>query len=154
MNRKMLSIILFALLAVGLSCMCSGLSPSSLIGACEPQPEEIQVNTPYSRYLDATNQGYPCNCAYYFVRIPDVSSSLTISLSGFSEDLDLYVGYSSIETILGEDAREDWQWKSNEFGLDDEVVTISNPETADPYYIEVCSYEATGSDYTIQASVP
>ena len=172
MNRK----VVFAgvaLLLVGLACTCGGLVPElpgtdgGVLppppdgggeqpppvsgGACDPLSTAIQPGTGYSGSIAATDQEYPANCTYYCLWIPGGSSELDISLSDFDVDLDLFVGYGDITSVRGADP-DATPWLSNEFGTDDEFISIPSPAADSAYYIEVCSYEGLASNFTLQAT--
>ena len=108
-----------------------------------------QVNT---LHIDETAEDYPANCNYYCTEVQSGASSLTVDVRNFTEDLDLFVGLGSITSVLGVDP-EDNPWKSNEYGTDPESVKISAPD-AGIYYIEICSFDGTATDYDVKITVP
>jgi hypothetical protein len=117
-------------------------------GTCDPRSAAIQPNVSVAGHIDATDQGYPDNCTYYCLWLPGGESGLDVTLSDFSVDLDLYMVYGEYDEILNSDP-ESATWSSNEFGTADEVVSVPNPGTDAAYYIEVCSYEGSASDFTL-----
>ena len=165
MNRK----IVFAgvaLMLVGLACTCGGLIPEvpggdplpppdgpppAVGGSCDPLSTAIQPGTGYSGSLAATAEDYPANCAYYCVYAPPGAGALDVSLSDFDVDLDMYMGYGDITSVRGADP-DATPWVSNEFGTDDEFISIPNPAADSAYYIEICSYEGEASNFTLQAT--
>lgn len=172
-NRKLLFVGL-AVLAIGPACLCAGLTegiiPSdtgvsepavesapgstTVTVTCDSRASAIDPDQAYAGRIEATDQGYPDNCNYYCLQIPDGTGNLSISLTDFDVDLDLYVGYGEFDSVFGEEIAEGetFEWKSNEFGTADEFVSISNPATPGPYYIEVCSFESLASDYSVSTS--
>jgi hypothetical protein len=120
---------------------------------CDSPATPIQANTTLNLNMHSTSQSYPANCLYYCFAIAD-AGRLDIGIYNFSVDLDLYVGYGSIEAVDGvvPEWGESYDWMSNDFGTGDEEVTIPNPE-AGTYYIEVCSYEGEASPFRLVTSV-
>ena len=116
-------------------------------GACDTPAVDIAIGANVSGTLEAA-ASYPDNATYYCVRVAEGTSRVTLTLSGLANDLDLYVGQGSIQSVQGVDleAGETYQWKSNEFGTVDETVTIDNPQ-AGIYYAEIVSYEGKQSPY-------
>lgn len=117
-------------------------------GTCDPRSAAIQPDVSVAGHIDATDQGYPDNCTYYCLWLPGGESGLDVTLSDFSVDLDLYMVYGEYDEILNSDP-ESATWASNEFGTTDEMVSVSSPGTASAYYIEICSYEGSASDFTL-----
>ncbi len=117
-------------------------------GTCDPRSAAIQPDVSVAGHIDATDQGYPDNCTYYCLWLPGGESGLDVTLSDFSVDLDLYVVYGTYDELQNPDPSTA-DWASNEFGTTDEMVSVSNPGTASAYYIEVCSYEGSASDFTL-----
>jgi len=60
---------------------------------------------------------------------------LTIGISDFSIDCDLYVDKDL--SVL--EYSDHGAWQSNDYGTGDEQVTISNPDGR--YYVQVCTYD-------------
>ena len=116
-------------------------------GPCDAPAVDAAIGANVSGTLEAA-ASYPDNATYYCVRVAEGTPRLTITLSGLSNDLDLYVGQGSIQSVQGVDleAGETYQWKSNEFGTVDERVVIENPQ-AGIYYAEIVSYEGKQSPY-------
>lgn len=152
-----LSVLVLAALACSIDTGSSGTGGGSVSApsSCDDPAQPLAGNTPTSAQLKATTDPYPANCNYYCAEIPSEKANIKISLTKLTEDLDLYVGFGSIKVLQGTDLTqgENYTWKSNEFGLADETVTIDKPE-AGTYYIEICSYESKASDYQIEISVP
>jgi hypothetical protein len=117
-------------------------------GTCDPRSAAIQPDVSVMGHIDATDQGYPDNCTYYCLWLPGGENGLDVTLSNFSVDLDLYVVYGEFDELQNPDPSTA-DWSSNEFGTDDEMVSIPNPGTASAYYIEICSYEGLASDFTL-----
>ncbi len=113
-----------------------------------------RFNVSYEQQMHATDQGYPANCLYYCLWIPDNQSNLSISIADFNTDLDLYIGQGEFESVVGADVvyNETYMWKSNEFGTVDEFVSINNP-VGGVYYIEVCSYEGEASPFVLSTEL-
>jgi hypothetical protein len=124
-----------------------------IVTECDSPATPIQANTTLNLNMHSTSQSYPANCLYYCFAIAD-AGRLDIGIYNFSVDLDLYVGYGSIEAVDGvvPEWGESYDWMSNDFGTGDEEVTIPNPE-AGTYYIEVCSYEGEASPFRLVTSV-
>lgn len=129
----------------------TGGAPAQTGGACDPLSTPIQVGTNYSGSIAATTEDYPANCAYYCVWVPSGTSTLDIGISNFDVDLDLYMGFGELSSVRGADP-EDAVWFSNEFGTDDESVSIASPSPDGAYYIEVCSYEGEASTFNLLAT--
>ncbi len=126
-----------------------------LVGeACDSRAMQIEANSSYDLQMHTATGDYPANCLYYCLPVPDGQTSLAIDLRDFDVDLDLYVGYGSIETVQGAELveGETFYWKSNEGGTDDELVNISSPDGG-LYYIEVCSYDGTASPFELSTSL-
>ncbi len=123
-------------------------------GPCDSRAMPIDFNVSYEQQMHATDQGYPANCLYYCLWIPDNQSNLSISIADFNTDLDLYIGQGEFESVVGADVvyNETYMWKSNEFGTVDEFVSINNP-VGGVYYIEVCSYEGEASPFVLSTEL-
>jgi serine/threonine-protein kinase len=126
-------------------------------GACDPRSTQIEANRVYSENLTNFAESYPDNCLYYCLWIPDGAGELTVSIADFDIDLDVYVGYSEITSVMGAETSE-YGWYSNDLGTGDESVTIGNPESSEAYYIEVCPYfgegeQARGSTFDVDTTL-
>ena len=121
-------------------------------GACDSRSTPIDANTVYNLNMHSTTASYPANCLYYCLWIPD-GGNLLIGIYDFNVDLDVYVGYGSMEAVDG--VRPVWgdtyDWMSNSYGTGDEEVNIPGPRTG-AYYIEVCSYGGTASPFRLETS--
>ena len=121
-------------------------------GTCDSRSTPIDANTTYNLNMHSTTAGYPANCLYYCLWIPD-GGNLLIGIYDFNVDLDLYVGYGSMEAVDG--VRPVWgetyDWMSNSYGTGDEEVNIPGPRSG-AYYIEVCSYQGTASPFRLETS--
>lgn len=116
--------------------------------SCESPARGIVAGNNYREHVNAATS-YPENCLFYCLRVPAGSSRLTVQISGFDVDLDLYVGQGGIDSVMGEDAAD---WVSNDFGDEDEEIQVSSPE-AGTYYIQVCSYEGEASDFQLETDL-
>ena len=128
--------------------------PPFVGGECDSRSTRIDANVSYDENMHSTTQSYPANCLYYCLWIPEAMSNLTIGISDFDVDLDLYVGYGSMEAVSGSEVEqgETYTWKSNDYGTGDEQVSIRNPEGG-VYYIEVCSYEGSASPFKLETGL-
>jgi hypothetical protein len=123
-------------------------------GECDARSTRILANTAYSLRMEATADPYPSNCLYYCMWLPDAGEALEISLADALADLDLFVGYGSMEAIAGVDVVEGqtYTWKSNTPGTGNEALQIASP-AAGVYYLEVCSYEGEATDFRLASSL-
>lgn len=114
---------------------------------CDTPAVDLAVGASVSGTLHAA-ASYPANATYYCVRVAEGTPRITLTLSGLTNDLDLYIGHGSIQSVQGIDlqAGETYEWKSNAFGTDNEQITIDNPQ-AGVYYAEIVSYEGKESNY-------
>jgi trypsin len=117
--------------------------PSGIV--CDSPAVAIGLGVAVQSQIQATDQPYPANATYYCVEVPAGTGGVTIDLTGMSADLDLYVGFGSIESVLGLDA---WEWSSAAGGTADEQVVINQPDPG-VYYIEVLSYDRVFSAFTL-----
>ena len=99
------------------------------------------MNTETERSVNAGN--YPACCRIYCLWVPDDGSSLTIGISDFDVDLDIYVDMDL--TVLA--FADHGMWESNAYGTGDESVYINNP--GGRYYVQVCSYEGLASTFLL-----
>jgi hypothetical protein len=129
-------------------------TPPFVGGECDSRSTRVDVNVSYDENMHSTTQSYPANCLYYCLWIPEAMSNLTIGVYDFDVDLDLYVGYGSMDAVSGSEVEqgETYTWKSNDYGTDDEQVSIRNPEGG-VYYIEVCSYEGSASPFRLETAL-
>ena len=117
--------------------------PSFTGGECESGSTRLQHNTRASGQITGT--AYPETCTVFCLWVPDGGSSLGITISDFDVDLDMYVD-TNLSVLQYEDHGE---WESNDFGTDDESVSIPSP--GGRYYIQVCSYEGLPSSFSINS---
>lgn len=109
-------------------------------GSCDAATERIEMGLSYTKHVTAGS--YPDNCAVYCLWVPE-GNRLEIGISDFDIDLDIYVDMDLTVLAYGDHG----MWESNDYGTGDEQVSIGNPEGR--YYIQVCSYEALASDFTL-----
>ncbi len=123
-------------------------APGATAVACDAPAQAIAIGANVSAEITATRDAYPANARYYCINVPAGASSLTMTLSGMTTDLDLYVGHGTIQSVQGVDVTqgETYQWKSNAFGTGDESVVIAQPQ-AGVYYAEIVSYLGEASPY-------
>ncbi|MEW6568288.1 MAG: PPC domain-containing protein [Chloroflexota bacterium] len=147
------------LFALQLACTASvaGTTPSPTSevvvvepGGCDTRATLIEADRTYQQQIEATSRPYPANCQYFCLSVPEAGKRLEIGIADFTTDLDLFVGYGEFEAVIGEVPSEDpgRTWKSNQYGLEDEQVTIADA-AAGQYYIEVCSFERDASFYEL-----
>lgn len=113
-------------------------------GECESGTTRLQMNSRASGQITGTS--YPDTCTVFCLWVPDGGSSLSIEISDFDVDLDMYVD-TNLSVLQYEDHG---QWESNEFGTDDESVSISSP--GGRYYVQVCSYEGIPTGFSISSN--
>lgn len=111
---------------------------------CEAPANPIMIGAMTHGEITAA-QSYPENARYYCFSIPEGVQSLTVTLSGMTADLDLYVGSGSITSVQGNEA---YEWMSNVTGTADDTITVNQP-AAGVYYVEVVSYEGVASRFTL-----
>jgi len=123
-------------------------------GECDARSTRILADTSYSLRMEATSDPYPANCLYYCMWLPDGGQALEVALSGAVVDLDLFIGYGSMDALAGVDVVEGqtYTWKSNQPVTGDEAVHIESP-AAGVYYLEVCSYEGEATDFRLESSL-
>jgi hypothetical protein len=109
--------------------------------AVDPRAQLIELGQTYTEHISG-GTAYPDNSKLYALVAPS-GSRLQIGISGFDVDLDIYVDTDL--SLLDYDDHGTWQ--SNAYGTVDEEVSIGNPSGV--YYIQVCSYEAVESDFTL-----
>jgi heat shock protein HslJ len=105
---------------------------------CEGDPPKIDLGVAVNGQVEMAGD-WP-EVFHFCVEIPGDVSTLTVTLTGITADLGVYVGYPDLETVQNGYA----DWFSDEIGTDDELVVIG-PDLADylapgSYYIEVSSY--------------
>lgn len=111
----------------------------------DPEATEISLSDPHEGAIPQGEKMYFC------VEVPAGVPSLTLSLTGATSDLDIFVGYPDMETVRSGGVTF---WFSDEKGVGDEVLVIE-PGLDDsiwvgPYYIEVDGGDAD-SDFTLTA---
>lgn len=135
---------LFALLILVLLLTACGGAASFQPGPCADGTTPLLMN---ERMNGSIAGGmYPDSCTVFCLWVPDNGRQLEIEISGYSEDLDMYVDQDL--NILQYD--DFGQWYSREGGSVNESVSIDNP--GGRYYIQVCSYEGTPSDFRINSN--
>ncbi|MCR6643777.1 MAG: PPC domain-containing protein [Terricaulis sp.] len=117
-------------------------TPAAL--TCEAPANPIMIGAMTHGEITAA-QSYPENARYYCFSIPQGVQSATVTLSGMTADLDLYVGSGSITSVQGNEA---YEWMSNVSGTGDDTITINQP-VAGVYYVEVVSYEGLASRFSL-----
>lgn len=111
----------------------------------DPEATEIALSDPQDGTISQGERMYFC------VEVPAGVPSLTVSLTGTTSDLDVFVGYPDMETVGSGGFTF---WFSDEQGVGDEVLVIE-PGLDDsiwvgPYYIEVDGGDAD-TDFTLTA---
>jgi hypothetical protein len=119
--------------------------------SCDAPAQPLAIGASAHGEIPA-GQSYPDNARYFCVQVGEGVSSVTFELSGMSTDLDLYVGSGTIGSVQGVNLQEGdtYEWKSNAFGNDNEVVTINDPQPG-IYYAEVVSYQGEQSGFDFAA---
>jgi hypothetical protein len=119
--------------------------------SCDAPAQALAIGASAHGEIPA-GQTYPDNARYFCVQVGEGTSSVTFTLSGMSTDLDLYVGTGTIQSVQGVNLQEGdtYEWKSNAFNNDNEVVTINNPQPG-IYYAEIVSYQGTQSGFDFAA---
>jgi hypothetical protein len=118
-------------------------------GPCDEPAEALTIGGAYEGEIEASSDPYPANALYFCVEVPAGASLLVFTLSDLEADLDLYVGYGSIDTVQGLDAGS-WEWAGQELGTTPEYIEIADPEPG-VYYLEVFDYDQAGSTFTLLA---
>lgn len=128
-----------------------GIVQAAAPASCDSPAAPIAVGASVNGEITSTTQPYPANARYFCFMAPEGAGSVTITLSGMSTDLDLYVGSNTIQSVQGIDisAGQNYEWKSNDFGTGDEQIVINQPR-AGVYYAEIISYEGAPSAFTFQ----
>lgn len=146
---------LFPVLLLLAACGQPGVAASGAAGeqamtavSCDAPAVQVAIGSTTNADIPATRQAYPANARYYCVNVPAGVSRVTMTLSGMTTDLDLYVGSGTIQSVQGVNVEqgETYEWKSNAFGTADERVVIANPEPG-VYYAEIVSYQGEASPY-------
>jgi hypothetical protein len=109
-------------------------------GDCDPNTERIEMDASFIRSVEGGSVLEAC--AVFCLWIPE-GSKLEIGITDFDVDLDVYVD-TDLSVLQTEDQ---CHWMSNEYGIEDEQITIQNP--GGRYYIQVCSYEGLASDFIL-----
>jgi hypothetical protein len=159
MRRHGLWLALVALIGAGLACgvpdpseATAPLTTGQAAGAsvCEEGARQIQPNRLYREEMPTATGPYPGNCLYYCVWLREPAESLSVDVSDASTDLDLFIGYGSVEAVSGEELveGETYTWKSNQPGDVDERVEIPSPADG-TYYLEICSYEGASTPFEL-----
>ena len=129
----------------GASQQMAAAAPSS----CDAPAQPIAIGATVSNQIEAA-QSYPENARYFCFQAPEGVRSITVTLSGMTTDLDLYVGSNNIQSVQGVDisAGQNYEWKSNALGTVDERIVIDAPR-AGVYYAEIVSFQGEASPYQI-----
>ncbi len=111
--------------------------PQPTAGSCEPPAEKIDLGGTVSGEITGADQP-PGERRYFCVDIPQEVAEFTITLTGATADLNLYVGHPDLESVQDGGL---WFWSSVVGGAGDESVRVT-PGIGDyvrpgPYYIEV-----------------
>jgi len=117
--------------------------------SCETPAQPVALGATVNTNIPAA-RSYPENARYFCFEAPAGVSSITITLSGMSADLDLFVGSNGIQSVQGVDLQQGqtYEWMSNAQGTATDSVTINNPR-AGVYYVEVVSFMGEASPYTL-----
>lgn len=117
--------------------------------ACDPPALPIAIGGAAVEGDIPAGEAYPATADYFCFAVPDGLDRVTLSLGGFTADLDLYVGSATIQSVQGIDisAGQNYEWSSNVYGHGDEAIVIEAP-AAGMYYAEIVSYESDASHYT------
>ena len=116
-------------------------------GDCDTPAQSIDLDTPMMGNLPATTNTYPANALYFCVEVPAGTSTLYFTLAGMETDLNIYVGFGSIDTVQGLEEGS-WEWAGQNTDTEAELVTIDDP-IAGTYYIEVFDNFRAGSDFVL-----
>lgn len=135
---------LFALLILVLLLTACGGNAGFVPGPCADGTTPLPMNQRANGSI--VGGMYPDSCTVFCLWVPENGRQLDIEISGYSEDLDMYVDQDL--NILQYD--DFGQWYSREGGSVNESVSIDNP--GGRYYIQVCSYEGTPSDFRIDSN--
>lgn len=117
-------------------------APATL--SCEAPAIPIMIGAMTHGEITAA-QSYPENARYYCFSLPDGVQSVTVTLSGMTADLDLYMGEATISSVQG---NQTYKWMSNVPGTADDTITVTQP-AGGVYYVEVVSYEGLASRFTL-----
>ncbi len=154
MRTIMLPLIALALAACGEAGAPAAGSASQQMAAaapssCDAPAQPIAIGATVSNQIEAA-QSYPENARYFCFQAPEGVRSITVTLSGMTTDLDLYVGSNNIQSVQGVDisAGQNYEWKSNALGTVDERVVIDAPRPG-VYYAEIVSFQGEASPYQI-----
>ena len=134
--KKMFALVILVLLLTA----CGGNSTFEG-GPCADGTTRINMNQAANGSI--SGGAYPDNCTVFCLWVPEDGSRLDIEISGYSDDLDIYVD-QDLDILQYDDFG---QWYSREGGSVDESVSITDP--GGRYYIQVCSYQGTASSLTI-----
>ncbi len=121
---------------------------------CDARATPVDINRSYDLQMHSTDEGYPANCLYYCLQSPEVATSIQIDVRDFNADLDLFVGFGEYESVVGEMPveGESFNWKSNQAGMEDEQVLVTEAQPG-LYYIEVCSYRGAATPFELSIDV-
>jgi len=125
--------------------MASAAAPVS----CESPAQPTALGATVNANIPAATS-YPENARYFCFAAPAGLQSITITVSGMSADLDLFVGSNGIQSVQGVDIQQGqtYEWMSRAEGTATDSVTIDNPRAA-TYYVEIVSYMGEASPFTL-----
>jgi hypothetical protein len=123
--------------------------PGATTRTTEPEVTTLALGIPYEGVIEATPAPYPANARYFRVEVPPGANALVFTLTDLEADIDLYVGYGSLDSVQGLDAGS-WDWAGQEFGATPEYIEIASPKGG-VYYLEVFDYDRAGSTFTLLA---
>ncbi len=154
MRAFVLPLIALALAACGETTAPAGGDASQQMAAaapasCDAPAQPIAIGATVNNQIQAA-QSYPENARYFCFQVGEGVRSVTLTLSGMTTDLDLYVGSNSIQSVQGVDisAGQNYEWKSNALGTVDERIVIDAPRPG-VYYAEIVSFQGEASPYQI-----
>ena len=120
--------------------------------SCESPAAAVALGGTMNGQIAAV-QSYPENARYFCFQVPEGTGSVTISLSGLTADLDLFVGSNGIASVQGQEIQQGqtYEWMSRNEGTADDSVTITAPR-AGVYYVEIVSYQGEASSYSLSVN--
>lgn len=127
----------------------TGSQTAAAPGSCDSPAVPVAIGATVNGNIPAA-QSYPANARYYCFQVPQGASAVTVTLSGMSADLDLFIGANSISSVQGQQlqAGATYDWMSNNTGTANDTVTLTAP-AAGVYYAEIVSYQGEASNFTL-----
>lgn len=118
-------------------------------GSCDAPAVPVAIGATANGSVPAA-QSYPDNARYFCFSVPQGASTVTVTLSGMTADLDLFIGANSISSVQGQQLQQGqtYDWMSNNVGTADDTVTMNAP-AAGVYYAEIVSYQGEASNFTL-----